>query len=72
MSAKTTSIRATSRTSIKLGDNFFTVEYSEERSVSEDCNIEEERETLWDDVNREVDNQIDDIQDMYREMKKRH
>ena len=67
--AVTTSIRATSRASIKLGDNFFTVEYCEERSIPEDANVEEERKLLWDVVNTECDNQIDEIHNMYKEMK---
>ena len=33
--ATVTSIRATSRASIKMHDNFYTVEYSEERSIPE-------------------------------------
>ena len=64
--AITTTIRATSRASIKVKDNFYTVEYCEERSVPEDCNIEEERKLLWDDCNAEVDNQIQEIMDTFR------
>lgn len=67
--AKTTLIKASSRESIKLGDNYFTVEFTEERSVPEDCNLEEERALLWDDVNEEIDQQIDDIIDMYKSKK---
>ena len=62
----TTTIRATSRASVKVKDNFYTVEYCEERSVPEDCNIEEERKLLWDDCNAEVDNQIQEIMDTFR------
>jgi len=61
MSAVTTSIRATSRASIKVGDSFYTVEWCEERSVSEDVDLEAEREALWNTCNNEVDNQIEDI-----------
>ena len=64
--AVTTTIRATSRASVKVKDNFYTVEYCEERSVPEDCNIEEERKLLWDDCNAEVDNQIQEIMDTFR------
>ena len=42
-------ITATSRVSTKIGETFYTVEYSEERRF------------LWDAVNAEVDNQIEDI-----------
>ena len=58
---KVTSIRATSRASVKVADSFYTVEYCEERSIDPDDNIEEERTKLWDTCNGEVDNQIEDI-----------
>lgn len=58
---RTTSIRATSRASIKVNDSFYTVEYCEERSIDPEDNVEEEREKLWDTCNTEVDNQIEDI-----------
>lgn len=61
--AITTQIRATSRASVKVRDNFYTVEYSEERTIPdiEGVNLEEEKRILWDDVNGEVDAQIEDI-----------
>lgn len=63
----TTTIRATSRASVKIKDNFYTVEYSEERTLpSEDVNLEEERNALWDDVNGECDRQIEDIIKMFK------
>lgn len=58
---KVTSIRATSRASVKINDSFYTVEWCEERSVNETDNIEEEREKLWETCNNEVDTQIEDI-----------
>ena len=63
--AITTSIKASSRASIKVGDNFYTIEWTEERTVPEDCDIEKERTFLWEAVNNEVDNQIQDILDAY-------
>jgi CTP:phosphocholine cytidylyltransferase-like protein len=56
-------IKATSRASVKVGESYYTVEYSEERIIPdiEEVNIEEERQLLWDDVNAECDNQIEDI-----------
>lgn len=56
-----TSIRATSRASIKVKDNYFTVEFCEERMIPdvEGIDIEEERALLWDTVNDECDNQIE-------------
>lgn len=63
--AITTTIRATSRASIKIKDNFYTLEYCEERTIPniEGVNLESEKELLWDDVNREVDKQVEDIWD---------
>ena len=63
--AKTKTIKASSRASIKVGDNFYTVEWAEERTVEAKDNIEEERTILWDDVNREVDEQIEEILEAY-------
>lgn len=58
---KITTIRATSRASVKVGESFYTVEYCEERSIDPDDDIEEERKALWDTCNTETDNQIEDI-----------
>ena len=62
-------IRATSRASVcirnKYGkDNYYTLEYCEERALSDDMSaaeIEEARAELWNTVNAEVDNQIEDV-----------
>lgn len=61
-------IRATSRASVKIRDNFYTVEYSEERIIPEDidCDIDIERQDLWDTVNAECDNQIKDILESFK------
>lgn len=58
---KTTSIRATSRAAVKVGDSFYTVEWCEEHSIDPEDNVEEERKKLWDTCNNEVDGQIEDI-----------
>lgn len=59
---KVTSIRATSRASVKVADSFYTVEYCEERSIDEEIDdVVEERKKLWDTCNNEVDAQIEDI-----------
>lgn len=58
---KVTSIRATSRASVKVADSFYTVEYCEEHSIDPEDNVEEERKKLWDICNSEVDSQIEDI-----------
>lgn len=61
--AITTTIKATSRASVKVRDNFYTVEYSEERLVPDfdGVDLEVERKALWDAVNNECDNQIAEI-----------
>lgn len=61
--AKINTIKATSRASIKIRDNFYTLEYSEERVIPDlpDVDIIKEKEILWDAVNAEVDAQIEDV-----------
>ena len=61
-------IKATSRASVKVGESYFTVEYSEERVIPniEGVDIEEERKALWDTVNAECDNQVVDIIKTYK------
>ncbi len=64
MKVTTTSIRATSRASVKVGDSFYTVEYCEERSIEDyasDDDLMKARKDLWDTVNYECDNQVEDI-----------
>ena len=67
--AKTVSIKFTSRAAVKMGDNFYTVEACEERLIPDlpDVDLDAERRLLWDEVNRQVDEQVDDI---YAEFKK--
>lgn len=67
--ATTTSIAISSRASVKVGDNFYTIEYHEERSIPEDANVEEERKILWDVCNNECDFQIQEILDAYGKKK---
>ena len=59
--AKTVSIKCTSRASIKVGDSFYTLEYCEERMISDNADVEKERAILWDVVNNECDLQIQDV-----------
>lgn len=58
-----TSIKATSRVAIKVRDNYYTIEYTEERAIPdvEGVNIEEEQNILFDSVNAIVDAQAEDI-----------
>ena len=67
--ALTTSIRYTSRASVKVGEHFYTIEACEERMIPDidGIDIEMERKLLWDEVNRQVDEQVDAI---YEEFKK--
>lgn len=60
----TTKIAAVSRVSVKIYDNHYTVEMSEERVVPDgecDIDLEKERAALFDAVNAEVDRQVQDI-----------
>lgn len=61
--ARTTSIKATSRASVKVRDNFYTVEFSEERIIPDlpDIDMEQEKSYLWDAVNNQCDSQIEEI-----------
>lgn len=60
--AVTTKISATSRVSAKICDDFYTLEFSEERTIPDvsGVNLDEERRILWDDVNYSVDTQLKD------------
>lgn len=64
----TTSIRLTSRASIKINDSFFTFEACEEKQCAPEIadtiteeELAQERAKLWDLVNAEVDKQIAEI-----------
>lgn len=67
---KVNSIRATSRASVKVGDSFYTVEYSEEHLIEDGDDVPEEREKLWGICNTEVDAQIEDILKTFGKSKK--
>ena len=60
---KTTTIKATSRISTKIGDTFYTFEYCEERSVEdvEGDALEDARADLWETCHGEVDTQVEDV-----------
>ena len=62
-------ISATSRASVKSRDNYFTVEYSEERIIPdvEGVNIAEERKALWNACNDECDAQIEVIKNLTKQ-----
>ena len=56
-------ITASSRCAVKIKDNYYTIEASEERSItdSENVDINKEWALLFDSVNQVVDLQIEDI-----------
>lgn len=66
--AKTVSIKFTSRASVCIDKNYYTVEACEERAIPDipEINMEEERQALWDTVNGECDNQIQEIIKTFR------
>ena len=66
---RTTTIRATNRMSVKVKDNFYTVEWCEERTVPADISAEElaeARKALWNICIQECENQVEDIVATYR------
>ena len=72
--AITTQIRATSRVSAKIGEDFYTLEFSEERTIPdiEGVDLDKERELLFEDVNYTVDTQLQDtIKSVLESRKKR-
>ena len=68
--ATTTLIRVSSRASVKISDNYYTVEFCEERSIPEDANVAEERKLLWETANNECDFQIQEIVEAYGKKRK--
>ena len=66
--ATVTTIKANSKVTLKIKDNFFSVEYSEERTVPDvdGVDIEAERKCLFNDVNAIVDEQADVIRKTFR------
>ena len=66
--AITTSIKFTSRASVKIGESYYTVEAQEERMIPdiEGIDIDEERKDLWNTVNGECDDQISSILEAFK------
>lgn len=61
--AKTTTIKASSRASVKIKDVYYTFEAEEEidvRSIKE-SNLQFEKDLLWERVHTEVDKQIKQV-----------
>ena len=66
---KINEIKASARVSFKQptksGDVFYTFEYSEARSIDETKEIENQKTSLWNDVNNEINNQVIEIKNLY-------
>jgi len=70
---KTTSIKFTSRASVKLNDSYFTFESTIEKQCPENYSEEDyiqAKQKLWDECNNEIDNQIIEIQEFIRNKRK--
>ena len=66
--AITTKITANSKCTVKLKDNYYSIEFTEERTLPEvgDVDLDAERQVLFDDVNAVVDEQINQILDTFK------
>ena len=61
---KTTKITATSRCALKVNDNFYTLQLEEEREIVPDdkeIRLDLEYKDIFDNINAEIDNQIQDV-----------
>lgn len=61
---KVLSMRYTSGSTIKRGDNYFKFIAEEEWDVSQVANVDDVREQLWAKLNGEVDQQIEELQNL--------
>lgn len=63
-----TTIKATSKCTVKVRDNYYSIEYTEERALPnfDDVDMEMERVHLFEDCNEIVDKQINDILDSFK------
>lgn len=64
--AQTTSISFTSKATVKIADTFFSVEFTETRQVPFGANAALEIQSLTDDVNAVVDDQIEQLESAYK------
>lgn len=49
----------------KTGDVFYTFEYGQVRTVTDQNNIDQENSKLWNDVNAEINSQIMEVKQLY-------
>lgn len=69
---KTVKISATSKATVQFQNNYYSFAYSEERELPEDdsrVDLEKERELLWETLNSEVDKQLAEIEELYKNRK---
>lgn len=70
--ATTTKISAVSRASVKIGDSYYTFEFSAEKHFTNpdaDVNVQLEKDILWEECHAEVDRQIEDISNYLKKKK---
>ena len=60
-------IQASAKISMEINKIFYTIQYSETRTVSPECNIKKERQQLEDAVYNEVYRQIDEISSLQQQ-----
>lgn len=65
-------MKASSRISARFGQNYYTAEFTESKVLPDNLSNEElqpYRDKLWEVVNREVDNQIEQVRILYEQSK---
>ena len=60
-------IQASAKISMEINKIFYTIQYSETRTVSPECNIKNERQEIEDAVYNEVYRQIDEISSLQQQ-----
>ena len=60
-SNRTKYISATSKISAELNNVWYAFSFTESREINDDSNIEDERVSLWNTVNSQVDTQVQDV-----------
>lgn len=60
-SVRTTMIKAENKVTVKIGESFYGFQYTEERAVSGDVDLDTERKNLVDTVNGVIDAQIAEL-----------
>lgn len=73
MGFKTVSIKFVSRASVCIGKNYYTFEAAIEKVCPENYTDEEynqAKQELWDEVNNEVDNQVEEIDNLFKKSEK--